>query len=154
MISSARLAGRSQGAFSLSASRAAARLAGGFHWRGGVTRTERGMAGCSDTIIAVSARKRCSAANESAAVPGCAVLACAALADRLLAARSRAAVGALARTWLSPLSDRATFRPPSTPSRALVMALGVYPAAVLGGIRVSFRTTECQRSAARLPRTP
>ncbi len=47
----------------------------GFHWRGGVMTTERGVAGASATIIAVSARKSCSVANELTAVAACAVLA-------------------------------------------------------------------------------
>jgi hypothetical protein len=69
------LAGRSQGALSLSVSRAVARLSAGFHWRGGAITTERGVAGASATIIAVSARKRCSVANEPAAAAACTVLA-------------------------------------------------------------------------------
>ena len=69
------LAGRSQGASSLSVSRAVARLSVGFHWRGGAITTERGVAGASAAIIAVSARKRCSVANEPAAAAACTVLA-------------------------------------------------------------------------------
>src|SRR6202044_1163059 len=68
-----RLAGRSQGASSLSASSAVARLSVGFHWRGGAITTERGTAGNSAAIIAVSARKRCSVANEPASAAACMV---------------------------------------------------------------------------------
>ena len=154
LIRPARLSGRSQGASSLSASRAVARPRAGFHWRGGVITTERGVAGCSATIMAVSARKSCSVANEPAAAVACAVAA-----DRLPPATAglalaRAAVGPPARTWLRVLSDRATFRRPSTPSSALVMALGVNRVAVRGGIRELSRITVRQPPAPRLPRTP
>ncbi len=69
-------------------------------------------------------------------------------------ARAWAAVGPSARTWLSVLSARATRSPPSTPSSAVVMALGVYSVAVFGGISELFRITDRQPPAARLPRTP
>ena len=158
VIRSARLAGRSQGAVSLSCSRAVAREIEGFHWRGGVITTERGVAGASATIMAVWARKSCSVANVVAsvaawpgpawAVPPWAVPPCP------VPPRAWAAVGRPARTWLRLASARATLRRPSTPSRALVIALGVYAAGVLGGIRELLRITVRQPPAPILPRTP
>ena len=65
-----RLAGRSQGVWTLSSSRELASAAPGSQRRGGATTTARAVCGASDAIMAVWARNHCSRANAAAAGDG------------------------------------------------------------------------------------